>query len=159
MAHLLTPAPTTATTFLYSRAHKSSLHSWKNGYFPTPRVCCVRQQYQHQDHVPPPSEDLDQQPLCRRKSSIFEPLDECRALMGLSGALVLGHSLSDVKSASAGGRPPPPPPKERKDPNVSGVQAKVMASKRRKEAMKEAVAKLREKGKTINEDSLPASSE
>ncbi|OIV93217.1 hypothetical protein TanjilG_27396 [Lupinus angustifolius] len=156
MAHLLTPAPATATTALYSRAQKSSLHSWKNGYFPTPRprVCCVGHQYQHQississqDHVPPPSEDLDQQPLCRR------------ALIGLSGALVLGLSLSYEQSAIAAGRPPPPPPKEKKDPNVSGVQAKVTASKRRKEAMKEAVAKLREKGKTIDEISLPASSE
>lgn len=77
--------------------------------------------------------------------------------MGLSGALVLGLSLSDKQSASAAGRPPPPPPKEKKDPNVSGVQAKVLASKRRKEAMKEEVAKLREKGKAINKEPSPAS--
>ncbi|KAK4359612.1 hypothetical protein RND71_021841 [Anisodus tanguticus] len=45
------------------------------------------------------------------------------------------------------------PPTEKKDPNVSGVLAKVLASKRRKEAMKESMAKLREKGKPVNEPS------
>ncbi|KAJ8493502.1 hypothetical protein OPV22_015223 [Ensete ventricosum] len=45
---------------------------------------------------------------------------------------------------------PPPPPEEKVDPNVSGVVAKVLASKKRKEAMKEAVAKLREQGKSID---------
>ncbi|CAL9115901.1 unnamed protein product [Musa acuminata var. zebrina] len=49
--------------------------------------------------------------------------------------------------------PPPPAPEEKADPNVSGVLAKVLASKKRKEAMKEAVAKLREQGKSINEPS------
>ena len=49
----------------------------------------------------------------------------------------------DIASAASKRRPPPPAPtEEKKDPNVSGVQAKVLASKRRKEAMKEAVAKM-----------------
>ncbi|KAE9597230.1 putative CRIB domain-containing protein [Lupinus albus] len=147
MAHLITPAPTTATTVLYSRAQKSSLYSWKNVYFPTPRVCCVGYKYQHQISAISNQDRKYQQPLRRR------------ALMGLSGALLLGLSLSNEQNASAGGRPPPPPPREKKDPNVSGVQAKVMASKRRKEAMKETVAKLRDKGKTINEESLPTASQ
>lgn len=53
--------------------------------------------------------------------------------------------------ARAARRPPPPPLQEKNDPNVSGVQAKVLASKKRKEAMKEAMAKLRERGKPIDE--------
>ncbi|KAK7273134.1 hypothetical protein RIF29_14180 [Crotalaria pallida] len=44
------------------------------------------------------------------------------------------------------------------DPNLSGVEAKVLTSKKRKEAMKE-VAKLSAKGKTIYEEPLPASEE
>ncbi|PKA60203.1 hypothetical protein AXF42_Ash008262 [Apostasia shenzhenica] len=51
------------------------------------------------------------------------------------------------RAAAAPPPPPPPPPTEKNGPNVSGVQAKVLASKRRKEAMKEEIAKLREKGK------------
>lgn len=73
--------------------------------------------------------------------------------MGLAGA-VLSFVVGD-RSANAAARRPPPPPvdekKEKKDPNVSGVLAKVLASKKRKEAMKEAVAKLREKGKPVQE--------
>jgi hypothetical protein len=63
-----------------------------------------------------------------------------------------GASLGpDIASAASKRRPPPPSPTEEKqDPNVSGVLAKVLASKRRKEAMKEAVAKLREKGKPVD---------
>ncbi|XP_020235928.1 uncharacterized protein LOC109815584 [Cajanus cajan] len=137
MAHLLTPTPATAATALSSRARKSPL-SWENGYFPTPRVCCVG----YQSHSQP--------------SSISPPRDDHslrrRILMGLSGAVVLGWSLSDEKSASRAARPPPPPPREKKDPNVSGVQAKVLASKRRKEAMKEEVARLRERGKPVNKE-------
>ena len=75
----------------------------------------------------------------------------CRAAgLGLAGAL-LSFIVGD-RSANAAARRPPPPPvdeKEKKDPNVSGVLAKVLASKRRKEAMKEEVAKLREKGKPV----------
>ncbi|XP_072990490.1 uncharacterized protein [Typha latifolia] len=47
-------------------------------------------------------------------------------------------------------RPPPPPTEEKKDPNMSALQAKVFASIKRKEAMKEAMAKLREKGKPVD---------
>lgn len=62
----------------------------------------------------------------------------------------MGLSSGDQRS-SAARRPPPPPPQEKQDPNLSGVRAKVLASKKRKEAMKETMAKLREKGKTINQ--------
>ncbi|KAJ0617285.1 hypothetical protein HanRHA438_Chr02g0097581 [Helianthus annuus] len=63
--------------------------------------------------------------------------------------------VGDKNAEAAARRPPPPPPteKEKKDPNVSGALAKVLASKKRKEAMKESIAKLREKGKAINEPS------
>lgn len=73
--------------------------------------------------------------------------------MGLAGA-ALSVIVGD-RSANAAARRPPPPPddekKEKKDPNVSGALAKVLASKKRKEAMKESVAKLREKGKPVPE--------
>ncbi|KAK7362719.1 hypothetical protein VNO77_04840 [Canavalia gladiata] len=150
MAHLLTPAPTTNATALAPRVRnrKSPLHYWKSGHFPSPKVCCVGHQFQYQassisdhDQLPPPPRD---------DHSLHR-----RTLMGLSGAVLLGLSLSDEQSASGAGRPPPPPPKEKKDPNVSGVQAKVLASKRRKEAMKEAVAKLRERGKPIDKEPPP----
>jgi len=79
-----------------------------------------------------------------------------RALMGLSGAAVLGLSCSDEQSARAAARrPPPPPPKEKKDPNLSAAQAKVLASKKRKEAMKAEVARLREQGKAVNINKEP----
>lgn len=76
----------------------------------------------------------------------------CRNVtLGLAGA-VLGLSVAgDRKAQAAARRPPPPPSEEKRDPNVSGVQAKVLASKKRKEAMKQEVAKLREKGKAINQ--------
>ncbi|MED6160644.1 hypothetical protein PIB30_053343 [Stylosanthes scabra] len=137
MAHLLTPAPTTTVPIgLSSKSRKTSLNSWKKG-----RVCC---HFISDHHELLPSSSDHHSP--RR-----------RALMGLSGALVLGGlSLSDERIANAAARrPPPPPPQERKDPNVSGVQAKVLASKRRKEAMKEEVARLRERGKPINEEPPP----
>lgn len=68
----------------------------------------------------------------------------------MAGA-VLGFNFGGPSTANAAARrPPPSPPEEKKDPNVSGVQAKVLASKRRKEAMKESMAKLREKGKAID---------
>ncbi|KAE8718297.1 Ribosomal protein L5 B isoform 1 [Hibiscus syriacus] len=76
--------------------------------------------------------------------------------LGLVGAL-LGFSVGDQKQANAAARrPPPPPPAEKKDPSVSGVQAKVLASKKRKEAMKQEVAKLREKGKPVDGSSPPS---
>ncbi|KAK2970667.1 hypothetical protein RJ640_026711 [Escallonia rubra] len=73
--------------------------------------------------------------------------------LGLGGALVVGLNVDDRKANAAARRPPPPPPTEKKDPNVSGVTAKILASKKRKEAMKNEVAKLKEKGKLINEPS------
>ncbi|MCD9559877.1 hypothetical protein HAX54_018204 [Datura stramonium] len=71
------------------------------------------------------------------------------SLAGVAVALNAGNK----KANAAARRPPPPPPAEKKDPNVSGVLAKVLASKRRKEAMKESMAKLREKGKPVKEPS------
>lgn len=72
--------------------------------------------------------------------------------LGLAvGSLSLGFGEQSTKAAAR--RPPPPPPEEKKDPNVSGVQAKILASKKRKEAMKESIAKLREKGKPVNKSS------
>lgn len=65
---------------------------------------------------------------------------------------MVGLSVDDRNAATAAARrPPPPPPKEKMDPGVTGLTAKVLASKRRKEAMKESMAKLREKGKAIEE--------
>lgn len=59
-------------------------------------------------------------------------------------------NVSDRGASAAARRPPPPPPpEERRDPSLSGVQAKVLACKKRKEAMKEAVGKLRERGKPV----------
>lgn len=66
---------------------------------------------------------------------------------------MLGLSLGAGNARGAARRPPPPPPEEKEDPNVSGLAAKVLASKKRKQAMKESVAKLREKGKPIQEPS------
>ncbi|XP_030462088.1 uncharacterized protein LOC115682087 [Syzygium oleosum] len=72
--------------------------------------------------------------------------------LGLAvGSLSLGFGEQSTNAAAR--RPPPPPPEEKKDPNVSGVQAKILASKKRKEAMKESIAKLREKGKPVNKSS------
>ncbi|KAG6419899.1 hypothetical protein SASPL_116411 [Salvia splendens] len=72
--------------------------------------------------------------------------------MGLAGVL-LGLSVGGGNAWGAARRPPPPPPEEKKDPNVTGLAAKVLASKKRKEAMKETIAKLRDKGKVIQETS------
>lgn len=75
----------------------------------------------------------------------------CRSLaLSLAGVAVALNAGNNNANAAAR-RPPPPPPTEKKDPNVSGVLAKVLASKRRKEAMKESIAKLREKGKPVKE--------
>ncbi|KAA0034177.1 uncharacterized protein E6C27_scaffold65G001700 [Cucumis melo var. makuwa] len=65
--------------------------------------------------------------------------------------VMLGVNVVDRSAEAAARRPPPPPPKEKKDPNLSGVQAKVLASKKRKEALKEATAKLRAKGKPVDQ--------
>lgn len=68
---------------------------------------------------------------------------------------MLAVSLDDQTANAAARRPPPPPPTEKKDPNVSGVQAKILASKKRKEAMEQAMTKLREKGKPVDQPTSP----
>ncbi|KAJ4956649.1 hypothetical protein NE237_013432 [Protea cynaroides] len=71
---------------------------------------------------------------------------------GLTGA-ALCLNAGQQSASAAKRRPPPPPPeekKEKKNPNVSGIQAKILASKKRKEAMEESVAKLRERGKPVD---------
>ncbi|XP_030536614.1 uncharacterized protein LOC115745288 [Rhodamnia argentea] len=73
------------------------------------------------------------------------------ALGFVVGSLSLG--IGEQRVTAAARRPPPSPPEEKRDPNVSGVQAKILASKKRKEAMKESIAKLREKGKPVNPSS------
>ena len=65
---------------------------------------------------------------------------------GLSAAV-----RGDGNASAAGRRPPPPPPKEKQDPSIGALQAKVLASIKRKEAMKEAMAQLRQKGKPIDQ--------
>uniref|UniRef100_A0A0E0B5D4 Uncharacterized protein n=1 Tax=Oryza glumipatula TaxID=40148 RepID=A0A0E0B5D4_9ORYZ len=72
---------------------------------------------------------------------------------GAGGSLLVAGDGGGIASAASKRRAPPPPaaPEERKDPSVSGVQAKVLASKKRKEAMKEFVAKMREKGKPVSQ--------
>ncbi|KAL3619886.1 hypothetical protein CASFOL_034798 [Castilleja foliolosa] len=72
--------------------------------------------------------------------------------LGLAG-VVVGLSVGGGNATAAARRPPPPPPAEKKDPNMNGVIAKVLASKKRKEAMKESIAKLRDNGKLIQEPS------
>jgi hypothetical protein len=67
-------------------------------------------------------------------------------LYGLS-TVAIGSLVSPDNASAAKRRPPPPSPEEKKDPNLSGLQAKLIANKKRKEAMKETVAKLRESGK------------
>ncbi|XP_042466636.1 uncharacterized protein LOC122049302 [Zingiber officinale] len=89
----------------------------------------------------------------QRGPSVY--LHERRQLIhGLVAAGVGLVLVAPEDARAAKRRPPPPvtePGEEKADPNVSGVLAKVLASKKRKEAMKEAVAKLREKGKRIDE--------
>ncbi|KAL1207997.1 hypothetical protein V5N11_022041 [Cardamine amara subsp. amara] len=89
------------------------------------------------------------------------PINRRKIVVGLGGALWSWNALTGKEEAMAASRrPPPPPPKEKKDPTVTGVQAKVLASKKRKEEMKAAIAKLREKGKPVveAEPSLSSSS-
>lgn len=75
----------------------------------------------------------------------------CRNTALILTGVMLGVNVVDRSAEAAARRPPPPPPKEKKDPNLSGVQAKVLASKKRKEALKEATAKLRAKGKPVDQ--------
>ncbi|CAN6908786.1 unnamed protein product [Brassica oleracea] len=79
-------------------------------------------------------------------------------VVGLGGSLLSWNALNGKEEAMAAARRPPPPPAvEKKDPNVSGVQAKVLASKKRKEAMKASMAKLRERGKSVVDEEKPSS--
>lgn len=93
--------------------------------------------------------------LCGQMN-IYICLHKCRraTTLGLAG-LVLGlvQVGSDRRANAAGRRAPPPPPEEKKDPSINGVTAKVLASKKRKEAMKESIARLKEKGKLISDSS------
>ncbi|KAK6930450.1 hypothetical protein RJ641_004544 [Dillenia turbinata] len=73
----------------------------------------------------------------------------------ITPSAVLGLRLGNQSASAAARRPPPPPPTEKNDPNLSGLQAKVLASKKRKEALKEEVAKLRERGRPILEATTP----
>ncbi|KAF4352531.1 hypothetical protein G4B88_013361 [Cannabis sativa] len=68
--------------------------------------------------------------------------------LGLGG-VALGLNGGEWSARAAARRPPPSPQEEKKDPNLSGLQAKVVASKKRKEAMKEEMAKLRQRGKSV----------
>ncbi|CAI0540977.1 unnamed protein product [Linum tenue] len=69
--------------------------------------------------------------------------------LSLMGGLVGLKFVSPEGANAAARRPPPSPPAEKKDPNISGVQAKILASKKRKEAMKDMVSRLREQGKAL----------
>ncbi|KAL5201544.1 hypothetical protein ABZP36_035898 [Zizania latifolia] len=70
-------------------------------------------------------------------------------LIAVGASSLLGPGVASAASKRRA-QPPAPAAAEKKDPSVSGVQAKVLASKKRKEAMKEFVAKMREKGKPVN---------
>uniref|UniRef100_A0A0E0ETV7 Uncharacterized protein n=1 Tax=Oryza meridionalis TaxID=40149 RepID=A0A0E0ETV7_9ORYZ len=92
-------------------------------------------------------------------ATLLPPGAKCRRefLRGViaagAGSLLVAGDGGGIASAASKRRAPPPPaaPEERKDPSVSGVQAKVLASKKRKEAMKEFVANMREKGKPVSQ--------
>eukprot|EP00252_Welwitschia_mirabilis_P003809 TRINITY_DN13874_c0_g2_i1.p1 TRINITY_DN13874_c0_g2~~TRINITY_DN13874_c0_g2_i1.p1 ORF type:complete len:148 (+),score=26.16 TRINITY_DN13874_c0_g2_i1:183-626(+) len=88
------------------------------------------------------------------KSLLPESNARRRAFVIAGGAILL-RSMFDVKTALAAKRKPPSSEEEKKpknDPNVSGVQAKVIASIKRKEAMRQALAKLKQRGKLEKED-------
>ncbi|KAF5187773.1 hypothetical protein FRX31_022643 [Thalictrum thalictroides] len=77
-----------------------------------------------------------------------KPVDR-RTLIGSLIGVAIGLNLSNDNANAAARRAPPPPPTEKKDPNMSALQAKIVASKKRKEAMKAEVERLREKGKSV----------
>ncbi|KAK6255514.1 hypothetical protein SCA6_016819 [Theobroma cacao] len=120
MAHSLTPVPASATTPIA-----------KSKKIPSLGLQRVWACHQRPNHV------LDDKLVHRRTVTL-----------SVAGAVV-GLNVGD-RIANAARRPPPPPPAEKEDPNVSGVQAKLLASKKRKEAMKQAVAKMREQGKAVD---------
>ncbi|XVF29595.1 hypothetical protein REPUB_Repub15cG0135600 [Reevesia pubescens] len=132
MAHSLIPVPASATTHI-AKSKKIISHIPSLRLL---RVCACHQA---------PNQVLDHKLVHRRTVTL-----------SLAGA-VIGLNVGDLRSANAAARrPPPPPPEEKKDPNVSGLQAKVLASKKRKEAMKQAMAKMREKGKPVDGQSSPS---
>ncbi|GFY82842.1 hypothetical protein Acr_02g0010820 [Actinidia rufa] len=124
MAHSLTPLPAIAPPISTTSKKKTLVPSL--GF---QRIWACHQA---------PDQALDHRIVHRRSVTL-----------GFVGAVV-GLSIGNRKASAAARRPPPPPAGEKKDPNVSGLQAKVLASKKRKEAMKEAVAKLRERGKPVD---------
>ncbi|XP_068332288.1 uncharacterized protein [Pyrus communis] len=136
MAHsLASPPPTTAAATSISTAAAKKTTRFRSVGFQNVRAS---------DQVSDDSNAANNNTVHRRNVGL-----------ALAGA-VLSFTVGDPNSsANAAARRPPPPPaedekeKEKKDPNVSGVIAKVLASKKRKEAMKQSVAKLREKGKPI----------
>ncbi|KAI3967094.1 hypothetical protein MKW92_050262 [Papaver armeniacum] len=103
---------------------------------------CVKFQRIRCDHQTPNHQTLDS--TSETQSAIGR-----RILVGGFTGAILSLNVGNQTANAAQRRPPPKPPAEKKDPNVSGVTAKVLASMKRKEAMKEAVAKLRERGKKI----------
>ncbi|XP_008807249.1 uncharacterized protein LOC103719676 [Phoenix dactylifera] len=109
--------------------------------------------------VPPPSAPSAISARTPRYNGQWNAAPECdkpiarfhRRRVFIYGLIASGiGSLSPDGANAAQRRPPPPPPEEKKDPSVSGLQAKVLASKKRKEAMKEEMTKLREKGKPVD---------
>ncbi|XP_043704807.1 uncharacterized protein LOC122654667 [Telopea speciosissima] len=126
MAHSIIPSPTSSSPISSRATHKT----------PPPLLGFQRNLTTHPGFI---QAALHDKTITRR---VF--------VWGLTGA-ALGLNAGQQSANAAKRRPPPPPPEEKKDPNVSGVLAKILASKKRKEAMKESVAKLRERGKTIDE--------
>ncbi|XP_074292023.1 uncharacterized protein LOC141618857 [Silene latifolia] len=85
-------------------------------------------------------------------STSFAPVSRRNVIALGIGSVILGLNVGEKNDAwAAAKRPPPRPPGEKKDPNVNGVLAKVLASKKRKEAMKEEMARQRERGKKVAE--------
>ncbi|KAL9270851.1 hypothetical protein AKJ16_DCAP08298 [Drosera capensis] len=130
MAHTLTQVVATAiaTKSLYATARSST----------NLKVSCSS-----------PSSSADIKGNAAQRSSVqtsASPLPRRIINWGLIAA-----TLNWSTASAAARRPPPPPPQPKKDPNVSGVLAKVLASKKRKEDMKAATAKLREKGTPIEQ--------
>ncbi|KZV48470.1 hypothetical protein F511_18276 [Dorcoceras hygrometricum] len=123
----LSVTPTPATTKPISRITTTTKH------LPTQRFHSVRASSQRSDQV--------------AQGSHFQ-----RRSMALGlGGVVLGLIIRGENAKAAARRAPPPPVQEKRDPSVSGLMAKVLASKKRKEAMKDSMTKLREKGKAVKD--------
>ncbi|KAM7278094.1 hypothetical protein ACFE04_005228 [Oxalis oulophora] len=133
MAHSLITPPTTTLTSI------SATRSKKGNHFPLPgsqqRVICAYNNESYSNHT-----SLEHKLILQRRTTT----------LGLASTM-LGLAIGEGSAMAAARRGPPPPAVEKKDPNVSGVLAKVLASKKRKEAMKESMEKLREKGKPVKQ--------